>query len=539
MAERVDVLPRACAIAATPDTTAASLLARPASEPCPAAPPAHSGGTIWLDFADTSFITDPNSPLRILVDNNRLRGIDLVVLRADGSREVQRYDAESPNRSWAAGGHMSLSIFPGEAPVTRILMRLDGIENLSLVNSIHVVNWREGVLIDRRNAALFGIAVGMVGITIIFHLALFFAIRKRFQLFHCINVAVLFGYSFFSSGLVMFAAPVSATMLARLVDAMMIGACASGVAFLVEFLERGTVPRIAHRIGIGTAVACAAMALAMLLTPPGLVTPVLLAANVLGAFAILLICALLAIALSRGSRAARVMAVGWTIPLGVAILFPLRLSGLAGDFQIPDGALLYALTLECIVLSLPVVDRIKRLRIEHERARERQSMLERQALTDALTGLANRHGFDESAARLFGGAPDQAALLIIDIDHFKAVNDAHGHGHGDMILKQVADHVAKSAGAGAIVARFGGEEFVVALRGHDEKRATTIAERIRFGMASLDGGVGAVTVSIGVACGLSTDVDTLIDEADRALYAAKRRGRDCVVVGAPKRAAAA
>jgi diguanylate cyclase (GGDEF)-like protein len=122
---------------------------------------------------------------------------------------------------------------------------------------------------------------------------------------------------------------------------------------------------------------------------------------------------------------------------------------------------------------------------------------------------------------------------LIDIDHFKRVNDVHGHAAGDSILQHVATHVARVAGAGAVVSRYGGEEFVVALRGYDLARAGTLAERIRGSVgAMLDAapGLPRVTVSIGVAVGLSDGLDTLLADADCALYRAKNEGRNRVMV---------
>jgi diguanylate cyclase (GGDEF)-like protein len=132
-------------------------------------------------------------------------------------------------------------------------------------------------------------------------------------------------------------------------------------------------------------------------------------------------------------------------------------------------------------------------------------------------------------------------VLVIDIDHFKRVNDRYGHGTGDAILQHVAAFVARVAGSGAIVARYGGEEFVVALPNHDLHRASTIAERVRVAVGAsfdADSPLPAVTVSIGVAAGPASAVEALVAEADRALYRAKEAGRNRVMragVAAPAR----
>jgi two-component system, sensor histidine kinase LadS len=125
------------------------------------------------------------------------------------------------------------------------------------------------------------------------------------------------------------------------------------------------------------------------------------------------------------------------------------------------------------------------------------------------------------------------ALLVIDIDHFKRVNDRYGHATGDAILQHVAGLVAKVAGPGAIVSRFGGEEFVVALRGYDLARAGTIAERIRISVGAVldaDAALPPVTVSIGIAAGESDSLKPILADADCALYRAKHEGRNRVVI---------
>lgn len=127
---------------------------------------------------------------------------------------------------------------------------------------------------------------------------------------------------------------------------------------------------------------------------------------------------------------------------------------------------------------------------------------------------------------------------MIDIDHFKRINDRFGHALGDEILRFVARHVADSiAPLGGKLGRFGGEEFIALLPGHDSLHGTAIIDRARSQLAgqiirnAADGSsLGRVSFSAGVASDRSDDnCDTLIDRADRALYSAKRMGRDRVV----------
>jgi diguanylate cyclase (GGDEF)-like protein len=142
-----------------------------------------------------------------------------------------------------------------------------------------------------------------------------------------------------------------------------------------------------------------------------------------------------------------------------------------------------------------------------------------------------------SSASRYGG---EVALLAIDIDHFKAINDTFGHLAGDAILRELADLLAQSSRGGDVVARVGGEEFVVLLPGADNETAGVVAERVMKAIQShafrTARGHQHVTVSIGIACEHVRDDHmggALRARADEALYLAKRLGRNRVVMWAP------
>lgn len=161
---------------------------------------------------------------------------------------------------------------------------------------------------------------------------------------------------------------------------------------------------------------------------------------------------------------------------------------------------------------------------------------EASATTDALTGLPNRRYFDEVVSLLARRrrAGDAVGILMVDIDHFKALNDTHGHATGDDVLRAVAGAIVGAVREDDVPARFGGEEFVVLLRNPDADVALDVGERVRTAVRGLDlrsHGVRGVSVSVGVAVAAEPDepVESLIAMADRALYRAKRAGRDRVV----------
>ena len=159
-----------------------------------------------------------------------------------------------------------------------------------------------------------------------------------------------------------------------------------------------------------------------------------------------------------------------------------------------------------------------------------------EASTDALTGLPNRRYFDEFCGLLARRrrAEDAVGVLMVDIDRFKGLNDTFGHAAGDEVLKAVGGAIVRAVRDDDVPARFGGEEFVVLLRNPSGPVALEIGERVRAAVADLDLGhlrIAKVTVSVGVAVAEHPDepIGELVERADRALYRAKRAGRDRVV----------
>ena len=173
------------------------------------------------------------------------------------------------------------------------------------------------------------------------------------------------------------------------------------------------------------------------------------------------------------------------------------------------------------------------------------------AATDPLTSLLNRRGFFEAAAAMMGAhqaSKTPVSVLAFDIDHFKKINDNHGHAAGDAMLQLFASVVSRTIRGGDIIGRVGGEEFVALLSGPMAETAVA-AERMRNAFVAATNGPNGhgipATVSVGIACGSPhASIDVLIARADAALYRAKANGRNRVelsdeAVPAPGRAAAA
>ncbi|MCB1552243.1 MAG: diguanylate cyclase [Xanthomonadales bacterium] len=173
----------------------------------------------------------------------------------------------------------------------------------------------------------------------------------------------------------------------------------------------------------------------------------------------------------------------------------------------------------------------------HRELEKRADLLARAASTDPLTGVANRREFTQRLAQQFDDAQTRRTpltMLVVDVDHFKQFNDTYGHAVGDEVLCSIARTLQSSVRSGTLIARWGGEEFVILLPGAEVAVGARLAERVREAVGAIRrDGLDKVTVSIGVAGTEGRELkrpEDLFDEADAALYHAKGSGRDQVVL---------
>ena len=271
------------------------------------------------------------------------------------------------------------------------------------------------------------------------------------------------------------------------------------------------------------------------------------------------------VVLRRGYAPARLLLLAWSMFLmGTAAFTLLAFGVLPKNFATEYGVQIGS-ALEMLLLSIALGHRYAALRNENQRiTAEANQKLERKVAQrtqevrstllqleeaharlrdssrrDGLTGLYNRTWFHEAFRDLARQARDDGAplaVLMIDLDHFKSINDRHGHLAGDDCLRWAARRIGRTLRPhDALLARFGGEEFIAAVPGRDAAEAARIAESIRHALGDEPCASGdlriRVTASIGVhviAPHAAASVDEALGSADRALYAAKANGRDCV-----------
>lgn len=221
-----------------------------------------------------------------------------------------------------------------------------------------------------------------------------------------------------------------------------------------------------------------------------------------------------------GQRSARWFLLAWSAFLGGVLLYLLKSVGLLPHNALTQYGFQIGTVFEFVLLTVALGVRVREIRHESR--------------TDSLTGLANRSRYDELMPLAFArhrATGEPLSLLVLDVDHFKRINDGQGHAAGDRTLEAVAQALRQTTPAPFEVCRYGGEEFVVVMPGAPLDEALALAERLRQAVSGEHAGA-AVTLSAGVASTQDhpfADPRGLFRAADEALYTAKRSGRDRVL----------
>lgn len=457
---------------------------------------------------------------------------DSILLRfiyADGSRRLVKVDRQTAARNWTAGNKFAVSVPPAAAP----LVEIDAVTERPRASAI----MRNATLTDRASAArehyvrslAYVLLCGLLIVPLVYDLLFYRVLRARFMLWHVAMAASMFAFVLSSSGLVFVPFPDLALATRwHLSTVSLTITLAAAVLFAVGLLEKRVVPPWLSRYALLATGALLAIKLVGLLGGERIRLAIaswyFVALLAISSAAFLLV----VIGLARRSRAAVFLAIGFAGMLLTMLLnVMVRIGAVTTRFSLDD--MLYAgLVIMALGTSAGVADRFLVLRGERDRARSRASMLGKLALTDGLTGLLNRRAFDR-LARLSG----EQALLLGDIDRFKQINDDHGHQVGDEVLQQVAQLLGTGMDdrPGARVFRLGGEEFAIVAPFEDAADLEDRAERLRRSIEaetfpSVSVGLQTITISFGGVLGHGQSMREAMTAADRALYRAKRGGRN-------------
>ena len=410
-----------------------------------------------------------------------------------------------------------------------------GIEDARYPLQVAIRDAREHIAEDRSHARVLFTSIGvLVGVSLV-ALVFWLVLRDRIYPWYaaCMASQMLYllcsnGEAYAMPGLRMlgrFAAP-GVWFVATLSTIV-------GVNFLLVFADlRTRVPRLS-RLLLLVGAWLPMLLLALLVSPwpadkgwfPGIGNLLLLLANIVAIVA-------LTLAWRRGGRHAGQMLLAWVPLVAVSTARAVQLSIGAPLSPWLEYGLPLVLACTAVVLMLGLADRMQAFRSERDRARQ-------DAQRDPLSGAYNRVGIlqrlQHAVAEARAGSR-QVAVLFLDIDHFKQINDTHGHALGDACIRQLSWLVQEELMPGESFGRLGGEEFMLVLPGVNGRHARDAAERLRRKVEGrsvvLDGVRVGMTVSIGsVEYAAPETADALVRRADAAMYAAKEAGRNRVVAG--------
>lgn len=445
------------------------------------------------------------------------------ILYADGTIRRVGFDSTSAWRFVALGGVYEFVLPVAAARPVRLLWHVRGAANLrGVVVDPRIVSPDVSHRLELVAAALFAAFGGLCIALLIFNAALAAALRQRFHPPYCAMMAFLLAYAASTSGLLSQAIGLDNSVRSRLDIVFLAGTAASALIFARRFLApRMTAGWIRHAIHIAIAmlvVSSAAYALFMPWHPRVLAFGVSLAFLATTTLPLPL--------LWRGwhgtEEYARAFTLAWALPFSLGWLRTAQSLGILPWNYWVDNSPLAVLTLQALLSGLAIAWRIKLLGKERDAAREQEMLARLLADSDPLTGLMNRRSFLREAI----GRPAPHLLTLVDIDHFKQVNDTLGHDGGDQVLRMFADALRAAVPPDALVARIGGEEFAVLASGDAVDLPDAILLCVRTTPMPFDMGV---TASLGSERGpIATEAEwkRLYRRADDALYAAKRAGRD-------------
>lgn len=509
---------------------------KPQSVDCEGAPETSATGWTWSRLDDPRRLDALAAGWHLLLPHRKLDAVAVRITYRDGDTKRLVRLGGALAVDWSDQGH---AYFVSPEAGRDVAVLDIGFRSKSGNSALRYV---EAVSADTyaRRAANFrlvvGFFIGTVGSALMYNLLIGAGMRPRFQCIYIIWSALALVNGLFVSGLLDAVWPpltgefgVSANKLA------VAGLHASGTLFLLALVEPGILPSRILQLGRASAMMMALTGLIAVVEwthsigLAGLLTPIFTVLN------LVVIAAVAIVAVRRKSRVIWFYLLGWS-PILVYGLFIVghELRVVAFSEMLELGGML-AVAFESVVLSLAIADRFRHLqrdrntfeRAQH-RAQAERAALQRVADTDQLTGLSNRRVFETTLEAAKRGEIDRLALILVDVDHFKSVNDRLGHEEGDELLCDVANQLRASVRGSDILVRLGGDEFAILVKGADARYVDHIIDGlVDVQRRAAPSAAGPVTFSIGAALLPDDDHDPerLYKNADLALYEAKRLGR--------------
>lgn len=456
---------------------------------------------------------------------------------ADGSQRLIDVDSQMAIRNWDANGNFWVPIQQESSTPTAIDVVVERPQSSAVFSRMTLSAFGDASALNYSRTLLYVLVCGTLLVPIVYDLLFYRVLRARFMIWHLAMTVGTLLYVLLNSGLILVVVPEMRSMVRYGAIYVAMSLAVLGLTrFSLLILEEGSVhSRLRSALTWAAAINLAISLLTLIDFEPFRMR--IVDAYLVSVFPVIAtLVAVLSTALRRGSRAAVLLAAAYAGLIVAGGTQALASLGIFARAEIIDESIYVALVILVLGTSAAVGDRFLVIKSERDRARLTAAKLGAMANSDGLTGLRNRRAFDQNR-RLARGR----ALLVIDIDRFKTINDTYGHQRGDSVLCHAA-RVLESASADRSDGqcyRLGGEEFAVLSSVQDEADMTALAESIRTAMErSGDDDDGfdmpRITISIGAVMGEGQLMHVAFAEADGALYRAKEGGRNRSVIAQPR-----
>ncbi|RVQ67786.1 diguanylate cyclase [Croceicoccus ponticola] len=485
----------------------------------------------WLFFTPEDFSAQRTMPTHFVTDIGRFESLTLIAMGPDGplrSRSYRMADVSHfvngpkfalPMPDMLAATGLVVAI---EKPWTPVLMSQ---ARLQARHGEHdILGWSDNAVLA------LALLAGFLAVPLIYNAAFYRLLRERFVLWMLANEMALLALVVVSSGLYHRVIDISMAPTAFLSAIAKVGPLVFATGYFVTYLERPALSDFMRKVLMRTALATAIVGVVFCLVIPAL--------RPMGSVVLLIVplplIAAIVVAMVRawqaGSRAIRGLIATWAPLMAATAAVVVRGSGLGVTGHVVDATIYAGILFHAMAASIAVIHRMEVMRRERERVNARLDALSNLIDLDPLTGIFNRRALEQRFAELRSSGFH--ALAVVDLDHFKRINDRFGHTTGDRVLQEVAAVLASDKDALAF--RMGGEEFVVMLKGPQmQQRAEQLRRAITIRVANeVDGIDTPVTASMGLVespPGGASTMRQLYGQADRLLYEAKYSGRNRLI----------
>jgi diguanylate cyclase (GGDEF)-like protein len=455
-------------------------------------------------------------------------GFELWAVRVDGTLDHYRPFVDQDIAPLRLGGTIIVPFPEAKTPVSVIYARVEHSAAMrGVMQQSQLSSAEEAIRYEMMLAVFYAAFVGLCIALLVYNIALWRGMREPFLLAYCGMLTATLVYAFFTSGAPHYLwADMSGPDRLRLTIPLLAINAATAMIFIRHFFEAANIPKWLVRLTHAQSAIMVAFALfyaAMLPSYVKLLDTIYVYNFIPLPF---IVAAYVVVAYKKRDPFLIYFLAAWSAPavaLALRMLFGLDL--LPYHILIENSSLI-GLSLEALVSSLAIGRRVRMLAMDRDRAEIAEARAMEMADTDVLTALPNRRAF----VRKLLSEPRDWQLVLVDIDHFKRINDTLGHVEGDDVLIRLANIIRGYASERSIVARLGGEEFAIATLAPFDGSGLVNAEKLlqAIRQAPMPGGY-RITASIGIARRViceEQDWKVLYRAADMALYRAKSEGRD-------------